>query len=150
MLKQLRALPLIASAAVMTSGPAFAHHSQVMFDSTQCLELTGTVRNWEFGFPHSWLWLWVPNDQGQPDIWGFESASPAQMIEREARWSNTIVKKGDKVVVRYSPMKDGRHGGQLNALTLSSGDKLMAATPACANGSQTTLTQKPATSSPAN
>lgn len=123
---------VFAAAVSVFTGTAFAHHSQNMFDMNKCLSLSGTVRNWEFGFPHSWLWVVVPNNNGTNDIWGFESASPAQMTEVEPRWKRDVVHKGDMVTVRYSPLKDGRTGGALNQLTLPDGSVLRAATPACA------------------
>lgn len=125
---------VLAVCAVAAATPAFAHHSQVMFDSKQCLQMEGTVRNWEFGFPHSWLWIIATGTQGTQDIWGFEAASPAQMIEVNDHWTRDVFKKGDKITVRYSPLKDGRHGGQLNAVVLPGGQLLRAATPACDNG----------------
>jgi len=125
---RLAALSLLA---LLVSATASAHHSQVLFDMNKCLTLTGTVRDWQFLSPHSWLWVVVNNGKGSSDVWGFESASPPQMTEVEHRWSRDVVKKGDKVTVKFSPLKDGRTGGALNILTLPSGVSLRAATPAC-------------------
>jgi hypothetical protein len=52
------------------------------------------------------------------DTWGFESMSPAQLYGVDHRWTRESIKKGDKVKVRYSPIKDGRHGGSMNSVTL--------------------------------
>jgi len=123
---------MLACAMLAVSGSASAHHSQVLFDMNQCLTLSGTVRTWQFESPHSWLWVIVPNAKGSSDVWGFEASSPAQMIEAEHRWKRDVVKTGDKVTVRYSPLKDGRTGGALNTVTLPDGTTLRAATPACA------------------
>jgi Family of unknown function (DUF6152) len=123
---------VFATAAALTiSAHAYAHHSQVLFDMGKCLTISGTVRSWEFESPHSWLWIVVPNSKGSSDVWGFEASSPAQMIEREPRWKRDVVKTGDKVTVRYSPLKDGRTGGALNSVVLPDGTTLRAATPAC-------------------
>jgi hypothetical protein len=123
----------LSIAAWAISGNASAHHSQVLFDMNKCLTLSGTVRTWQFESPHSWLWVVVPNAaKGTSDVWGFEASSPAQMIEAEHRWKRDVVKAGDKVTVRYSPLKDGRTGGALNTVTLPDGTTLRAATPACA------------------
>jgi hypothetical protein len=54
------------------------------------------------------------------------------MIEAEHRWKRDVLKTGDKITVRYSPLKDGRTGGALNTVTLPDGTTLRAATPACA------------------
>lgn len=129
------AIAITSALAALASGyaaPTFAHHSQAMFDMNQCLSLQGTVRNWEFGFPHSWLWMIVINKSGAQEIWGLESASPAQMVEVNPKWTRDVVKKGDKISITYSPLKDGRTGGALNKLTLPDGNVLRAATPACA------------------
>jgi uncharacterized protein DUF6152 len=127
-----RTLATVSLMGMAFSGNAFAHHSQVLFDMTQCLTISGTVRTWQFESPHSWLWVVVPNARGSSDVWGFEASSPAQMIEAEHRWKRDVVKTGDKVTVRYSPLKDGRTGGALNTVTLPDGTTLRAATPACA------------------
>lgn len=121
---------LIAT-AMLISGAAHAHHSQAMFDMTKCETIVGTVRTFQFQFPHSWLWVVVPNAKGGEDVWGLESSSPAQMTEIEPRWKRDVVKKGDKVTVKLSPMKDGRTGGAMASLTLPDGTTLRAATPAC-------------------
>lgn len=122
----------LALLAVTASSSAFAHHSQAMFDMDKCRTIKGTVRTFQFGFPHSWLWIVVPGPQGADDIWGFESAAPVQMMEVNPRWKRDVVNKGDKVTIRYSPMKDGRHAGALGTLALPDGSVLRAATPACA------------------
>jgi len=123
---------VLLAATATASDSAFAHHSQAMFDMSQCLSIEGTVRTFQFGFPHSWLWIVVPGKQGgEPEIWGFESAAPVQMMEVNPRWKRDVVAKGDKVTIRYSPMKDGRHAGALGTLALPDGSVLRAATPAC-------------------
>jgi hypothetical protein len=123
------ALGLIAA---LGGGAAYAHHSQVMFDMSKCQTLVGTVQSFQFQFPHSWLWVVVPNAKGGMDTWGLESSAPAQMTEIERQWKRDVVKKGDKITVKMSPMKDGRTGGALATLTLPNGKTLRAATPACA------------------
>jgi hypothetical protein len=138
-----RTTAIVFLMAMAFGGNASAHHSQVLFDMNQCLTISGTVRTWQFESPHSWLWVIVPNAKGSSDVWGFEASSPAQMIEAEHRWKRDVVKAGDKVVVRYSPLKDGRTGGALNTVTLPDGTTLRAATPACAQA------QSPPTNTPA-
>jgi hypothetical protein len=138
-----KTIATVSLVAMAFGGNASAHHSQVLFDMTQCLTISGTVRTWQFESPHSWLWVVVPNAKGSSDVWGFEASSPAQMIEAEHRWKRDVVKSGDKVTVRYSPLKDGRTGGALNTVTLPDGTTLRAATPACVKP------QSPPTTTPA-
>src|SRR5579859_4963173 len=86
-------LLLILSATAM---PAAAHHSKAMFDDSKCLTLEGTVRNFEWQYPHSWLWIIVPTTEGAGDIWAFESMSPSQLVEVDPRWTHDVVAVGDK------------------------------------------------------
>lgn len=124
-------IALIVSTSV-AGGAAMAHHSQALFDMTKCQTISGTVRTFQYQFPHSWLWLVVNNDKGAQDVWGFESSAPSQMMELEPRWKRDVVKKGDKITVKFSPLKDGRTGGAMASVTLPDGTVLRAATPACA------------------
>lgn len=126
------ATAMLAATAVLISATADAHHSAAMFDMDKCQTLDGTVRAFQFQFPHSWLWVIVPNSKGGTDTWALESAAPAQMSEIDERWRREVVQKGDKVTVKFSPMRDGRTGGALAQLTLPDGTVLRAATPACA------------------
>lgn len=121
---------LLALAAV-TGNAAYAHHSQVLFDLNQCRTLAGTVHAFQYQYPHSWLWVVVPNDKGGEDIWGFEAAAPANMVAMSPRWTRDVVKKGDKVTVKFSPIKDGRTAGALATMILASGETLGVPAPAC-------------------
>lgn len=131
----LKVVTLAMVAALTALGmTAPAHHAHSMFDMSKCESLTGTVQTFQFQYPHSWLWVATTNAKGEPEVWGFETASPPQMREVEPRWSRDVVHKGDKVSIKYSPMRDGRTGGSLGWLTLPSGVTLRAATPGCMNG----------------
>jgi hypothetical protein len=134
---------LVLMFALLAGNGASAHHSQALFDMSKCLTISGTVRTFQFQFPHSWLWVVVPNSKGGEDVWGFESSSPSQMIEREPRWRRDFAKKGDKITVRFSPLRDGRTGGAMASVTLADGTELRAATPACRTATQAPVAVTP-------
>lgn len=121
----------IALLALLGSTTAQAHHSGAMFDMMKCNEIAGTVRAFQFQFPHSWLWIMVPNAAGGADVYGFEAAAPVQMAEVDSRWQKDVFKKGDKITVKFSPLKDGRMGGALALVTLENGEVLHVASTAC-------------------
>lgn len=125
---KIRALLLAACSIPMAilSAPAAAHHSAAMFDETKCQAVTGTVRNLQWQYPHSWLWLVVPNSSGDNDIWGFEMPEPSSLM-RAPGWSREVLAKGEKVTVRFAPLRDGRQAGLANAITISNGTVLHAA-----------------------
>jgi hypothetical protein len=109
---------------------AVAHHSFAMFDITTVKTVQGTVRAFEFSYPHSWLWVDVAGGKGGTDAWGFESASPVEM-NHAGGWTRTTVKQGDKVSVSFCPMRDGRHGGALVSVVLPDGRKMQGANNPC-------------------
>ena len=100
-------------------GTAAAHHSYAMFDMKELITITGTVKEFQWTNPHSWLWLDVPNDKGGTDQWGIEGMSPNFLGRRG--WSKNTLKAGDKVSVLIHPIKGGEHGGSFMKVTLPNG-----------------------------
>ncbi|HEU4625574.1 MAG TPA: DUF6152 family protein [Steroidobacteraceae bacterium] len=101
----------------------FAHHSFSMFDMKTTKTLSGTVKEFEWTNPHTWLWLMVPNDRGELEQWGIEGMSPNFLGRRG--WSKHTLRPGDKVTVEIHPLRNGEHGGTFLNVTLPSGKKLM-------------------------
>jgi hypothetical protein len=121
----------LAGLSLLCGGVATAHHSQALFDMTQCKQLGGTVRTLQFQYPHSWLWVYAGDGADKSNIWAFEFAAPGNLVQADPRWNNRVVRAGDKVQVAFSPMKDGRKAGSMAALTLPNGQTLKIGTPAC-------------------
>ncbi len=101
---------------------ARAHHSYAMFDRDKTVTLTGTVRQFQWTNPHSWLQLTVPGDNGTTDEWSVEMGSPFELLRNG--WTATTIKAGDKVSVQIHPVKDGTHGGGFVAATDAEGHAL--------------------------
>ncbi len=99
--------------------PAFGHHSFAMFDQTQTLSLTGTVTEFEWINPHSWLHLAVVDASGNPVTWAFETSSPRGLAV--VGWTTDTVKVGDSVEIGFHPLRDGSRGGQLSTIVLPDG-----------------------------
>ncbi len=116
-----RLLSLAVLASLAVCGPASAHHSAAMFDTTKCLAVSGTVRNFEWRFPHTWVWVVAPTKAGGTEIWGFETPAPSQLVRIDQRWNGKALEKGQKVKVRYAPLRDGRNGGLMNSIDLLDG-----------------------------
>ena len=113
------ALSLTAGAAA----PALAHHSFAMFDFQSEKVLTGTVVQFDWTNPHTFIWLQVPTGaNGATERYGFEGMSPNYLGRRG--WSKSTLKPGDKVTVTFHPLKDGSKGGTYQKVTLSDGKEL--------------------------
>jgi hypothetical protein len=118
-----KALAFVAFAAAALSAPASAHHSFAMFDAEKNVTLTGTVKEFEWTNPHSWLRVMVDDQTtGKPMQWAVEMGSPAQQAQRG--WKPDSVRPGDKVSVTIHPLKDGSRGGQFLSAVLPNGQTL--------------------------
>ena len=101
---------------------ARAHHSHAMFDFESHVEMTGTVREFKWTNPHSWLHLEAVGAQGEPVVYAIEMGAPAGLAYQG--WSPSTVAPGDRVLVSIHPLLDGRPGGELRYITLSDGTSL--------------------------
>jgi hypothetical protein len=110
---------LAAGAMVLWAGLGTAHHSDAMFDRDTTLELSGTVKEFQFTNPHTWLQVMVPNEQGEEVEWSLEWGSPNQLGRQGIRPSTFPA--GSKVVVRTNPMRDGTPGGAFIGAMLADG-----------------------------
>ena len=106
--------------------PALAHHSFAMFDRDKTVTLQGTVKEFEWTNPHSWLRFTVNDDKtGKPALWAVELSSPGRLITMGMHADS--VKPGDAVSVTFHPMKDGTRGGQFIQATLPGGKEVIRA-----------------------
>lgn len=122
---------LLVAAALCVAPLARPHHSAAMFDLNKCESVTGTVRTFQFLYPHSWLWVDSPGAKGGEETWAMEFAAPGNLVQADARWNKSVMKKGDKVTVWFSPLRDGRKGGFMASVKLEDGNQLKIGTPAC-------------------
>ena len=115
---------LIASALVMGfAAPALAHHSPAAFEATKTVTLTGTVKDFRWQNPHSWIDVMVPNGKGQDVLWTVELTSPTYLVK--SGWKSTTLKAGDKVTVVGRPLKTGEPGSAIfMSVTLADGRTL--------------------------
>jgi hypothetical protein len=86
------------------------------------ITLTGTVKEWRWMNPHTWLYLNVKDENGKDQEWAVEGRPPG--ILGRAGWSATVLKPGDKVTVHASPAKNGEHTGIIARVTMADGTVL--------------------------
>jgi Family of unknown function (DUF6152) len=110
---------LVAGALLAVAGTAEAHHSFAMFDQSKTLTLTGTVKEFQFTSPHSWIQVLVTDEQGAVTEWGFEMGGAAG-LSREG-WKRNELKPGDKITITFSPLRDGQSGGNYKSATRDNG-----------------------------
>ena len=111
------------SALMLTAtSVAFAHHSAAGIDRTKSVTLTGTIKQFSWSNPHSWMEVVVPDEKGGTITWTVEMTSPAYLIR--AGWKSTTLKPGDEVKVLVRPLRNGDPGGLFVSVTLADGRTL--------------------------
>jgi hypothetical protein len=91
-----------------------------MFDSSKTLTLKGTIKGVEWTNPHSWFSvIGSPDGKGPDTQWDLESVSPTNLVRMGL--SKEALPVGAKVSVDFHPLRDGRHGGSLVAVTFADG-----------------------------
>jgi hypothetical protein len=99
--------------------PVWAHHSMAGFDRNKTVSVAGTVKQFKWANPHSWIELEVPDAKGGVVSWNVEMTSPAVLIR--AGWKSSLLKPGDKVSVDCHPQISGEPGCIFMSVTLADG-----------------------------
>jgi hypothetical protein len=115
----MKIIPIGAIALSLSATAAAAHHSGAMFDAQKTVNLNGTVRQFEWTNPHSWLQVVVAKAGGGTEEWSIELASPNVLGHRG--WKPNTLKTGDKLTVAIHPLREGGLGGSFIRATLADG-----------------------------
>lgn len=102
-----RAFLTIFAAVILLSivGKAFAHHSfAATYDPDRKIRIEGTVKEFLWRNPHSFIKIEAPDDKGTTQMWTTEWASPTQLSE--SNLTKTSLRPGDKVVIIGAPGRD--------------------------------------------
>jgi len=96
---------LLSSSALIAAGHAAAHHS---FAATYFVDreitVEGTLTQFMFRNPHSFVKLVAPDAKGQMQTWSVEWGGGAQLTQ--AHVTRFTLKPGDRVIVTGNPGRD--------------------------------------------
>lgn len=103
---------ILAAAAALSTGSAFAHHSFAMFDEHKVELVRGTLLKFTYLNPHAWLSVLGTLEAGsRTERWDIEATSPSALAAIGIRAAT--LKRGDNLIIAFHPLRDGRHGGSL-------------------------------------
>jgi hypothetical protein len=96
--------------AVLTicwAGAASVHHSfAAEFDSSKSIKLEGTVVQFEWVNPHSWIHVDVINPQTRKhEVWRVEGGAPSALLRRG--WNRNSLPAGTKIIINGFASRDG-------------------------------------------
>jgi hypothetical protein len=112
---RVRAIAGICFLLLLIAGHARAHHSAAGVDRSQTATIEGTVREFRWQNPHSFMQVDVPDDQSGTVTWTLEMTAPSFLIR--AGWSRSTVKPGDVVTFTVQPLINGDPGGLFVSVT---------------------------------
>jgi len=111
---------LIASISLACGTPLIAHNSfAAEFDATKAIRLTGALAKIEWTNPHSYFYIDVKDENGNPVRWGCEAGSPGALSRRGFKRGD--IKLGDTIVVDGYRAKDGSNLIDARRVTLPDG-----------------------------
>jgi hypothetical protein len=113
---------LAAALCALNATAALSHHSVAAYDLSRAVDTSGTVKEFFWTSPHSFLEVVVPTSSGGTELWTFETGTPNS--NARAGWRKDSIKPGDRIRVTFIPSKDGSLHGLLRTLVLPDGKVL--------------------------
>ena len=100
-----KAFSLVVAGMLLAAAPASPHHSNVAYEVTKVITITGVVKEFRWVNPHTWLYVIVDDGKGGKVEWAAEGRAPGVLLR--AGWTRSSLKAGETVTVDMSPAKDG-------------------------------------------
>jgi hypothetical protein len=120
-----RSFPLVL--ALVAVAGLYAHHGSADYHVDRDVTVTGTVKEWKFSHPHTWVYLTVTRPGGGVEEWNGEGP-PLQWASARG-WSNGTLKAGEKVrLVMYPSRRDPR-SGLIKRIERNGGETLLVSRP---------------------
>lgn len=121
MIKRMKsiAVPVLALGLVAVGAPVLAHHSFAAYDMRNTREVSGTLREFRWGAPHSSMVVEYKDARNQTVRMSITSGSPVAFSRQG--FNPRDFRRGEAVRVSYHPNVNGSPGGALATLRLSDG-----------------------------
>jgi Family of unknown function (DUF6152) len=112
-------MSLVLAGALLYASPAQSHHSNVAYEVTKVITVTGVVKEFRWVNPHTWLYVTAEDGKGGKVEWAAEGRAPGVLLR--AGWTRSSLKGGETVTVDMSPAKDGTHTAIIARVTKADG-----------------------------
>ncbi len=112
-------ISVVLALLIVVSIDVPAHHSGIGFDRTKTTVVTGEITRFVWRNPHLAIVIDVKNESGETEEWKIEG--PGTTVLTRQGFTKAALNNGDRITVVVHPMKSGKPGGLLQAITLASG-----------------------------
>ena len=107
---------LVLTGACLPGMTAYAHHSQAaQYDTSKQVKIEGTLVQFQFRNPHTFVHIEAPDESGQVQRWSIEWGGSGQLTGQGV--TRTTLKYGDIVVITANPSRTP-NDHKLHMLTL--------------------------------
>jgi hypothetical protein len=98
---------VVAASLIAAAADVFAHHSfTAAYDSSKRIEIEGTVREFVWRNPHSFVRIDVTSAAGATETWNLEWGSISQLSAAKYPVTRTTLRAGDRIVASGEPSRD--------------------------------------------
>ena len=100
-----RLLLALVVAGSLAGIPIYAHHSfAAQYFEDQTVSIEGTVVEFDYRNPHSWVYVMAPDNAGQMQRIGAEWGNPNRLVTQGV--TKETLKPADRVIITGSPARD--------------------------------------------
>ena len=100
----MRKLLLFTVAAALSASASFAHHSfAATYETTKSIKLEGSIVQFVYRNPHSFVHIDAPDESGVSQRWAVEWGGTTQLAQAGVKRDS--LKVGDKVVISGRPSR---------------------------------------------
>ena len=96
-----------------------AHHGSADYDVNREVTVEGTVTEWRWSSPHTWVMLKAARPGGPAEAWSGEGP-PLSWAEARG-WSKTTLQRGETVRLVMYPSRREARGGLIKRIERASG-----------------------------
>jgi len=109
---------IVTAALLSQSSPLAAHHSTSMYAKDAPITIEAEVVEFRWVNPHSHLTVVDTRDASRKS-WSIEMSSPGVLTRNG--WTKRTFNPGDKITLKFGPLRNGDAGGYFLEATLADG-----------------------------
>jgi hypothetical protein len=98
-------LPILVLGVLLVSISGFTHHGEANYDTSEVVDVKGTVDNFQFINPHVLVHIEAKDANGNMEKWTCEATSPNFLLRRG--WTKSTLKPGDEITASGHRAKNG-------------------------------------------
>ena len=118
---------IVLVVAPLLAPSAMAHHGSSEYDVSREVTIAGTVKEWKWTQPHTWVVLSVPRPGGVVEEWSGEG--PPLQWAASRGWSTATLKAGESVRLVMYPARAQARGGLVKRIEPAGRDPLVVSRP---------------------